>query len=458
MSEPTRPAPCLSWPVRLRFASGDFACNLYWQSSSLFLFFYYTDVLRLAPALAGLIYMAGSVWDGIADLLAGLWAERSGRRYGQVIAYGAIPLGLAFPLLYVAPPLHGAAFVGLLLVAQLAFRSLYALVNIPYAAWSARISSDSRDRAAIAGLRMLFGTLAAILVSLATERISLAISGSRTGAGGFLATAALCSLIATPLLIHIARHSPEGDSRTSYPNVRSSLRRDLSALAANRAFVTLCLAMVCVATAATMLSRSVLYYFAYVARNEPAGPGALALMGIAGSLFVPLWMVTRHRIGSRAVWMVAVGLALAASMVFGLADTGEIWRACAFLIAMQAALAGFSFVFWAMLPDTVEFGEHRSGIRVEAATFGVASLLQKVAIGIAAAITGISYAAIGYIPGVAQPPAVISGIRSIMIAAPAIGCLLSALAMLANPLRRHTHGRIVTELAARRSAEITPSG
>jgi GPH family glycoside/pentoside/hexuronide:cation symporter len=456
MAEPDMPAPHLSWPARLRFASGDFACNLYWQSSSLFLFFYYTDVLHLAPEIAGVVYMIGSVWDGIADLLTGIWAERGRRDYARIVGFGAVPLGLAFPLLYFSPPFQGSAFLAVLLAAQFAFRSLYALVNIPYAAWSARISDDSRDRAAIAGLRMLFGTIAAVVVSLATERISRVVSGEDTSVTGFLCAAAFFALIATPLLIFVARRSPQGAGGRAAAAPATPLRRGLAVLVTNRAFVTLCTAMMCVAIAATMLSRSVLYYFTYIVRDEIAGTTALALMGVAGSLFVPLWMLARHRVGSRTLWLGAVVLAVSGSAVFALTDSGAAWRADLFLVTMQAALAAFSFVFWAMLPDTVEYGEYHAGVRVEALSFGVAALLQKVSIGAATAITGFAYAAIGYTPQSAQSPDVITGIRWIMIAAPIIGCLLSALAMAANPLRRDTHRRIVATLS-RDARNIRPS-
>lgn len=368
--------------------------------------------------MAGLIYMIGSVWDGIADLLTGIWAERGRPAYARVISYGAIPLGLAFPLLYFAPPSHGMALVVGLLVAQIAFRSLYALVNISYAAWSVRISSDSRDRAAIAGVRMLFGTIAAVVVSLSTERISLAVSGTPTGTTGFLVAAALFAAIATPLLIHVARGSPHGaDASPIAP--RTPVLRGLATLGANRAFVTLCAAMMCIAIASTMLSRSVLYYFTKVVRDALAGTTALAVAG---------------------------------STVFALTDTGAAWRADLFLVTMQAALAAFSFVFWAILPDTVEYGELHSGVRVEALSFGVAALLQKVSIGAATAITGFAYSAIGYAPQTAQSPEIITDIRWIMVAAPILGCLLSALAMAANPLRRDTHRRIVATLAERAAA------
>ena len=41
-------------------------------------------------------------------------------------------------------------------------------MNVPYLAMSARISPDSGDRAFVAGMRMLFGTAAAVTVALCT--------------------------------------------------------------------------------------------------------------------------------------------------------------------------------------------------------------------------------------------------------------------------------------------------
>jgi Na+/melibiose symporter-like transporter len=59
------------------FAAGDFAFNLYWQSISLYLLFFYIDVLALPPVTAGLVFMTGTLWDAVADLAAGAVAERT---------------------------------------------------------------------------------------------------------------------------------------------------------------------------------------------------------------------------------------------------------------------------------------------------------------------------------------------------------------------------------------------
>ncbi|MBL7599111.1 MFS transporter, partial [Escherichia coli] len=57
-----------------------------------------------------------------------------------------------------------------------------------------------------------------------------------------------------------------------------------------------------------------------------------------------------------------------------------------FLVAMQAVIVGLHFAYWAMLPNTIEYGERATGLRVEGAVFGMASLLQRIAIGLATAL------------------------------------------------------------------------
>jgi len=159
-----------SKPRLLLFAFGDFAFNLYWQSIMLFLLFYYTEALSLPIAVAATTYMVASIWDGIANFVAGLLVDREHDRfrYGPLLAAGAVPLGLSFVITYFPPPLSGAWAVGIVFVAHLLFRTFYAAVNVPYLAMTARISADPGDRAFVAGMRMMFGTAAAVIVALGT--------------------------------------------------------------------------------------------------------------------------------------------------------------------------------------------------------------------------------------------------------------------------------------------------
>lgn len=430
------------------FASGDFACNLYWQSLSFFLFFFYTEALRLPAATAGLILLAGSIWDGLADAAVGMHAQRSRRSARWFLGAGAAPLGLGFISLYYAPPLAGMALAVVVLAAHLLFRSLYAFVNIPYSAASAQVTSDSRQRSQIAALRMLFGTAAALAVAFLTQRIAERAGGLGCP-DGYLHAAMLFAAVGTALLLLVGMALPTGrQEATSAP--ASGVRACLRALARNRAFVTLNLAAAIVGIGATVLARSVLHYFRYVVGDAAAGTAALAMMGVAGAIFVPLWMFAGGRLGMRAVWMLAALLGTLAIGGFGLLGGRDALSAEVLLVIVQAALVGTNLAYWSMLPDTVEYGERHTGVRVEAMAFGVSALVQKLALGLAAALVGIVYDAIGYVPSGVQPPGTLAGIQLLMLLGPALCFALSMLAMAANPLRRGTHAAIVAELAHER--------
>ena len=81
-------------------------------------------------------------------------------------------------------------------------------------------------------------------------------------------------------------------------------------------------------------------------------------------------------------------------------------------------IVGLNFVFWAMLPNTIEYGEQATGLHVEGAVFGVAALLQRIAIGIATAILGWSFASAGYVANAQQSAATLAGMRATVALVP----------------------------------------
>jgi GPH family glycoside/pentoside/hexuronide:cation symporter len=114
--------------------------------------------------------------------------------------------------------------------------------------------------------------------------------------------------------------------------------------------------------------------------------------------------------------------------------------------------AGASYIgFWAMMPDTVEYGEWRSGVRAEGAIFGLVSLVQKAGLGLAAAALGELLGAIGYRANVAQRPETLASMKLVMVAAPAVLGLAVASIIAFYPLDGRTHARMVRVAAWRNS-------
>ena len=430
MSIPSKPRLAL-------FAFGDFAFNLYWQSVMLFLLFYYTDALEMPIAVAATTYMIASIWDGIANFTAGVLVDRGHHRfrYGALIVAGAVPLSLTFVLTYMPPALTGVWAIAWVLGAHLLFRTAYAGVNVPYLAMSARISSDPGDRAFVAGLRMLFGTAAAVTVALCTVPVGRWLTGS-SAAEAYFGAAMLFAAVGALILVIVGATYREG--AYAHRPMPGSLKAALVSLAGNRAFVALNAAMMAMIVAITVLNKSVLYYFKYLLNDPDAGQLALGAMGLVGGIAIPLWMLVGRHVGLRALWMIAAGLGMAGLLVFAAIPFGGTRTMQLFLIGIQVMSVGLNFVFWAMLPNTIEYGEQATGLHVEGTVFGVAALLQRIAIGAATAILGWGFASAGYVPNVRQSEATLATMRMTIALAPLLFLGLSCLAMLLNPLGRRS--------------------
>ena len=428
----------------LLFSFGDFAFNLFWQSIMLFLLFYYTDALSLPIGVAATTYMVASIWDGIANFVAGILVDRKHDRfrYGPLLVVGAVPLGLTFVLTYLPPMASGAWAVAMVFIAHLLFRTAYAGVNVPYLAMTARVSADPGDRAFVAGMRMLFGTAAAVTVALATVPVGRWLTGS-SAAQAYFGAAVLFASIATVILILVG--ITYGEAAQPHRPQPRDLKHMVLSLVHNRGFVALNAAMMAMIIAITVLSKSVLYYFKYLLNDPEAGQLALASMGLVSGIAIPLWMLLGRYVGLRALWLIAAGFGMVGLIIFSTVHFDGARTMQLFLIGMQVMSVGLNFVFWAMLPNTIEYGERETGLHVEGAVFGMAALLQRIAIGIATAILGWSYASAGYVANVRQTAETLERMRETVAFVPLVFLGLSCVAMLFNPLgreRRRLGGKV----------------
>ena len=420
---PTATAPAARGTLVL-FGAGDFAFNLYWQAISLYLLFYYIDALALPPATAGLVFLIGATWDGIADFAAGAAAERMRLSYRRLVGWGAVPLGLAFVAMFAVPA--GAATWAL--ATQIAFRTVYAFTNIPYAAWTTRVAQTSRERSLVAGLRMGFGSAASVLVALALPWLV-----EQTGSYGIAAT--VLAVVGMPELAIMAWRVPEPMPLASIAD-RPTIRSGLAVLARNRAFVALNIAAAAASAATALTSQSVLYFFRYVLHDATGGPRALAGMALSSLVAVPVWTAVARARGPRAAWLGAGLLALLLSAGFTLIAQPGATATAAFLLAMQAAFIGFALAAWTLLPDTVDWGEAHTGKRVEALAFGTYALMQKIALAVSGFAIGAVYQANGFVAGAVQGADSLYAIRWLMLAGPAVLIAAMLVAVIVLPLRR----------------------
>lgn len=454
---PPRPEPLarIGFLRKISLGSGDLAFNLYWQSSSLFLLYFYTDVLNVPAAVAGTIYMAALIWDALIDPAVGWAADRTRTRFGRYrpyLLFGAPLLALAYAAMFFAPAMPGAGALILITVSHLLFRTIYAVVNIPYASLFARVTRDSAQRADMAGARILFAMIAGMLVSSTTLPLAGLLGGEDARRGWQILALIYGGLVV--LILWQVAHAARGlDAPDPVVAERVAWRTILASLASNRPLHLALGVVVLSSIATTFFHKNIIYYFKYVYGDTDAATLALTLSAGVTAVAVPAWTWLARTHGKRLAWasgmiVVAVGL-----IVWWFANgQGLVPLLCAITV-IAAGMSANYICFWAVLPDTVEYGEWKTGVRTESLIFGLVVLGQKAALGAAAGALGVALDAIGYHANEAMTPATVTGLRTMMLAIPLGGVLLSLLLIHFYRLSHAAHRQIVLDIAAREDAK-----
>ena len=97
------------------YGAGDLIIAIRQTAFQFYLLPFYTDVMVLAPWLAGLGKMLGLVWDGVNDPITGFLSDRTRSRFGRrrpFLLAAALLLGLAFGFLWSPPSSLGEGYTG----------------------------------------------------------------------------------------------------------------------------------------------------------------------------------------------------------------------------------------------------------------------------------------------------------------------------------------------------------
>lgn len=430
------------------YAAGDFGFNLSFTFCSLFLLYYYTDVLGIGPGTAGLIMMAALIWDGIADPVIGMIANRTTSRWGRYrpyLLFGCVPLAFAFAAMFLPVGLSGAALVVYALGSQIVYRTAFAVVNIPYIALSARMTLDTNVRARLSGLRMIFAIVCGLSLSALTLPLVNAFGG---GQAGFLKISILYGVVATGILLLCFGTTKEAVTADAHDH--PSFAQLTRALALNKPFLLLIVATILGATGYTMSGKALVYYLKYWAGSETMVTlGLVTTLGTAALAMAP-WMMFSRRYGKRATWLASVMINVAAyGALYALAprDGALLW---ALLALTGLGNAAFVLTFWSMLPDTVEFGEWKAGVRTEGAIFGVNSFAAKVAFGVGTGLVGVLLDLFGYAANQQQTPETLHGIVAMYALGPLLLFAASGAVIWSYPISAGLHGRLVRAVLWRR--------
>jgi glucuronide carrier protein len=434
----------------LGYGAGDAANNLAFSMSSMFLLLYYTDVVGISAAAAGTLLLVVRVWDAFADLFAGRVVDTTSTRWGRFrpfLLFGSVPLLVLGVAIFTVPDFSPGGQLVYAYVSYALFGLAYSLVNIPYGSLATAMTQRPDERAKLSSARIVGSNLTILLLAVI---VSPQIEGSDDLQRSLTITTVVFLVVGIALYLFAFFASEE---RVERDQVDVSLREAAGTIRQNRPLVLLCLSGLVFLTGWYSLQTVAIYY----ARDVLGDANlyiAITIVQTAG-VFAAAALVPRlvTRIGKKRAYLAFGVVAIGGGLGVALAPASIPAIAIVCFGVLGVGLGGANTLMFALAADTVEYGEWRTGFRIEGQIYAAFSFTRKAGQGVGAAVAAFVIGLGGYVAASATQPG--SAVDAIKIAAGAVpaGFILIALAiMAAYPLTEDRFREIVREVAARRAA------
>lgn len=442
------------WRQRLGYGIADLSCNLVWQLISLYLMFFYTDVMGLPAYYVGIMFLVTRLVDGVADVLMGLVIDNTSTRWGRCRPYlliGAIPFGLLCVLAFYVPDFGTTGKLIYAFVTYLCLSFLYTIVNIPFCAMLPFITNDSRERTTLSAVRILLGSLGSTIVAVATLPLVNSL-GNGNQTQGFFYTAVIFGVCATFFLFLSFRNVEE---KITITQEKMTLARAWQSLKSNRPWFVFACNIFLMWGAFFFQTGALVYFFHYYVGNTELTAiiaGISTFVPLLGTLTVPL---LASRMKKRHVYLVASAINLL-GMGIMIASGVAVWGLIIGAIVLSLGAGQRTAIYFSMQADPVDYGVWKTGINTAGILTSINGFLGKVAMAGAGAITGVLLSGGGYVANQIQSPSALFAIKACYLYIPA-GLIVASMLWIGRFYRLDDdYERIRSDLDAGRFAPADP--
>lgn len=397
----------LSWLQRIGFGSGDLAQNLIYQTISMYLLMFYTNVYGLDPSAAAFMFLIVRVVDVIWDPVVGTYVDKHNPRFGKYRSY----------LLLAGVPLTGFAilcfwdgFSGSLLYAYITYvgmSMLYTLINVPYGALNASLTRDTEEITVLTSVRMFLANVGGLAVAYGIPMIVATLSpdgkiNTVESANAWFVTMAIYAVAGLVLLLFCFTQTKErvvmdksetDDVKVSDLWVEFRRNRPLRILAF---FFVTAFAMMAIGNSAGS------YYMIY---NIHSSADQLAYFMALGSvpafIFMPMVPAIKRKVGKRGMFNIFLSVAILGmiliyiiSMVPSLCS--QIWLVYLAQFIKSTGVIVATGYMWALVPEVISYGEYTHGKRISGIVNALTGIFYKAGMALGGVVPGLILAFVGF--------------------------------------------------------------
>lgn len=394
---------------KVAYALGTGGGNVFSQIAAAFLLQYYTDTALIGAGAIATMFLVCRVFDGISDLVMGGIIDKTRTRLGKARPWliASAPLSLLGIVLLMNVPM-GLSESGKLLYAYITYIFMavivYTIYGIANTAMLPLMTKNPDEHTMLATFSAIGNNAIGLVAGSAITPLVLNL--------GWKTSSIILGLVACVLILFSGLMNKEVDAEDN--NAKKEvvpMSKQLPAVLKNKYFFLLLLIG---ATTLLMNANAIaaqIYYCNLVLGNM----GFMSTLMIAGQLpgllILFLMPYVAKKYSKQTFLLVGAICLIAGFAVSGLAGTNTTLLIIGTVIRSLGAGPLLSAIY-AFVPDVVEYGHWKSGIRSEGLISSAQSVGSKVGIGLGSGLTGWILEAVKYNPTAeVQTEAVVNAIK-----------------------------------------------
>jgi GPH family glycoside/pentoside/hexuronide:cation symporter/probable glucitol transport protein GutA len=435
---------------KLAYGFGCFGQNMIYNFMANFLLFFYTDIFGLIPSVAGTILLLAKLWDAVNDPMMGMLADRTRTRWGKFRPYL-----ITTPILFVpfavatfsAPSFSMGGKIAWAATTYICFGMIYTASDVPFWALSSAITNDTNERNSVVVYPRFVATVAVAIATLSTQPLIKLFSAPDNPDRGYQLTALAYGLLtaacfAMTFFFVKERVRPTNKERATFKDI-------VKTFAVNKPLLLVIVSGFFTGIGQTAKLSMLIYYAKYNLGNEmlyTLFAGANIPFILIGISTVPFFC--RH-FGKKATCIGYYAIYALGSLGFYFTGWHNFGLLLAFNCFSSLGMASPQVIQTAMIADTIEYGELKTGKRTEGTIFSSQTFLAKLTAAVTSVMIAASLSKLGYVPNATQAPQVLSGIHAMTAFIPFFASLLGIIPIVFYPLDEKRHAQIVKTLQER---------
>lgn len=439
---------------KIAYGMGDVGCNFSWMFVSNFLMIFYTDVFGISmSAVAGLMLFS-RFWDAINDPIIGGLSDKTHTRWGRYRPWLLIAAPLTAVVLIVtfwAHPYWSSTIKIVYMVITYCILVLgYTCVNIPYGTLCGAMTQNIEERAKINTFRSVSAMIAIGIINIITVPL-ITILGSGSEKRGYLFVAIIYGCIFA--VCHIFCFAKTKEVVDIPEKQKISIKAQLTAVVKNRPYLIAVAGQFLFGITLYGRNADALYYFTYVEGNKTLFSTysiCIIIPSIIGAACFPLlFKFTNNKGRTASIFALLTGISMFSMYFFSIGDSPVSFYILSCLA--QFFFSGFNTAIYAIIPDCVEYGEWKTGLRNDGFQYAFISLGNKIGMAIGTSVLATVLGTCGYVANEQQNGIVLAVIKHSFTTIPGIFWVMTAVVLFFYRLNRRSYNKIVKEIQNRKA-------